>query len=98
MIPENDERMRDMNLTEKVVLITGSSSGIGRATAIRFAREGSRPVVNYHVNRKGAEETRGEIIKRWVTDEEVAEAFVFLAKNDGITGQVIYVDGGFTLK
>jgi enoyl-[acyl-carrier-protein] reductase (NADH) len=37
-------------------------------------------------------------LKRWITEEEVAEAFVFLAKNDGITGQVIYVDGGFTLK
>ncbi|NWF54419.1 MAG: SDR family oxidoreductase [Syntrophaceae bacterium] len=53
-----------MNLTEKVVLITGSSSGIGRATAVRFAEEGARLVVNYHVNRKGAEETRDAIIKK----------------------------------
>jgi 3-oxoacyl-[acyl-carrier protein] reductase len=37
-------------------------------------------------------------LKRWITPEEIADAFVFLAKNDGITGQVIYVDGGFTLK
>lgn len=246
-----------MDLTGKVVLITGSSSGIGRATAIRFAREGSRIVINYNVNRKGAEETRDEIeklgvsclpvqadvskpndverlfqsavgrvgtvdvlinnaaigtdkvpfmeatfadmvemlntdltsamlcaqkavrimesqgsgkilntssirgwehggraivyaaakaginsftrtlakqvapkiqvnavapgfvktrsydnmsremidyfigqtcLKRWITEEEIAETFVFLAKNDGITGQVLYVDGGFTLK
>jgi 3-oxoacyl-[acyl-carrier protein] reductase len=246
-----------MDLTGKVVLITGSSSGIGRATAVRFAREGARIVVNYNVNRKGAEETRDEMeklvaacllvqadvskpddverlfqstlnhfgtvdilinnaaigtdkvpfmeaefadilemlntdltsamlcaqkaarimekqgsgkilntssirgwehggratvyaaakaginsftrtlakqvapkiqvnavapgfvktraydkmsremidffigqtyLKRWITAEEVADAFVFLAKNDGITGQVIYVDGGFTLK
>jgi NAD(P)-dependent dehydrogenase (short-subunit alcohol dehydrogenase family) len=249
--------MKGMNLKERAVLITGSSSGIGRATALRFAREGARIVVHYHVNRKGAEETRDEMeklgaacllaqadvskpedvgrlfqrtvdhfgtvdvlinnaaigtdkvpfmeagfedilemintdlvsamlcsqkavrimekqgygkilntssirgwehggraivyaaakaginsftrtlakqvapriqvnavapgfvktrsydkmsremidffigqtcLKRWITEEEVAEAFVFLAKNDGITGQVIYVDGGFTLK
>jgi 3-oxoacyl-[acyl-carrier protein] reductase len=37
-------------------------------------------------------------LQRWITAEEVADTFVFLAKNDGITGQVIYVDGGFTLK
>lgn len=32
------------------------------------------------------------------TDEEIADAFIFLAKNDAMTGQVIYVDAGFTLK
>lgn len=37
-------------------------------------------------------------LKRWVTEEEIADAFLFLAKNDAMTGQVIYVDGGFTLK
>lgn len=37
-------------------------------------------------------------LKRYVTKEEIADAFVFLAQNDGITGQVIYVDAGFTLK
>lgn len=37
-------------------------------------------------------------LKRWVTVEEIADAFVFLAKNDAMTGQVIYVDAGFTLK
>lgn len=37
-------------------------------------------------------------LKRWVTEEEIADAFVFLAKNDAMTGQVIYVDAGFTLK
>jgi 3-oxoacyl-[acyl-carrier protein] reductase len=37
-------------------------------------------------------------LKRWVTVEEIADAFIFLAKNDAMTGQVIYVDAGFTLK
>ena len=37
-------------------------------------------------------------LKRWVTEDEVADAFIFLAKNDAMTGQVIYVDAGFTLK
>jgi 3-oxoacyl-[acyl-carrier protein] reductase len=37
-------------------------------------------------------------LHRWITAEEMAEAFLFIAKNDAITGEVIYVDAGFRLK
>lgn len=40
----------------------------------------------------------GTYLKRWITEDEIADAFIFLAKNDAMTGQIIYVDGGFTLK
>lgn len=33
------------DLSESVVVITGASSGIGRATAVAFAREGASVVV-----------------------------------------------------
>ncbi|PTB66774.1 NAD(P)-binding protein [Trichoderma citrinoviride] len=36
-----------MSLQDKVVLITGASNGIGKATAQRLHREGARIVVNY---------------------------------------------------
>lgn len=52
-----------MELKNKVVVVTGSSSGIGKTTAIRFAKEGAKVVVNYHINEEGAKETKDEIDK-----------------------------------
>ena len=45
-----------MRLKEKVALITGSSRGVGRAVAHRFAEEGAKVVVNYTSNEKAANE------------------------------------------
>lgn len=45
----------------QVVIVTGASQGIGRATAIAFAREGAHVVVNYHSSEGGARETLREI-------------------------------------
>jgi 3-oxoacyl-[acyl-carrier protein] reductase len=47
-------------LKDKVALITGGGNGIGRATAVRFAREGAKIVVS-DLDEAGLEETKAEI-------------------------------------
>jgi NAD(P)-dependent dehydrogenase (short-subunit alcohol dehydrogenase family) len=50
-------------LAGKVALVTGGDSGIGRACAIAFAREGARIAVSYLDEHKDAEETRALVEK-----------------------------------
>lgn len=64
-----------MTLKDTVVIITGSSSGIGQATAVRFAQEGAKVVVNYHVNKEGGEETLAQV-KKLSPDSLLAQADV----------------------
>ena len=45
----------DLGLRGRVALVTGSSQGIGRATAILFAQEGARIAITYRNNRYKAE-------------------------------------------
>ena len=45
-------------LKGKNVLITGASSGIGQAIAVRFAAEGANVAINYRSGAEQAEATR----------------------------------------
>ena len=49
-----------MELKNKVVLITGSSEGIGREIAILFAKENSKIIITYNNNKKKGEEVLNE--------------------------------------
>lgn len=73
------------DLQDKVILITGASSGIGRATAELLASKGAKVVINYNSNIKGATETVQAIrekggdciaIQADVTKKEQVEAMV----------------------
>src|SRR5262249_5587108 len=52
---------RAMLLKDRVAIITGGGTGIGRAISERFAREGARVIVNYSASRDDAEEVAAGI-------------------------------------
>ncbi len=51
-------------LAGKNVIVTGASTGIGRAIAIRFAEEGANVIINYLADPENAEETLASILKQ----------------------------------
>lgn len=70
-----------MTLIGKKALVTGSSKGIGREIAVRFAREGADVVVNYNSDPKGAEDVLSEIIA-------LGRRGAILKANLGVTAEV----------
>lgn len=56
----NKENIMSKNLQNKVVLITGSGRGIGKALALKFAKEGAKVVIN-DLDPASAEEVITEI-------------------------------------
>ncbi|MGW5263093.1 SDR family oxidoreductase [Microbispora sp. NPDC004025] len=49
---------------DKVAIVTGADSGIGRATAVTLAAQGFDVGVTYHRDEKGARETAGQVVKQ----------------------------------
>jgi glucose 1-dehydrogenase len=54
----------DLKFKDQVAIVTGSSSGIGKACAIHLAELGAKVVVNYSSNLEEGEKTLNEIISK----------------------------------
>src|SRR5919197_3691133 len=79
--------MAAMELADRVAVVTGGASGIGRALAWRFVEEGARGVVVADLDADGAERVAAEIGARAigvgcdVTDEEQVVAAIAAARD-----------------
>ena len=70
-------------LAGKVTIVTGAGSGIGRATAIRFAEEGAR-VTCVDITRDAVEATAAEIgDAAWAVTADVSDAAAVQQYTDG---------------
>jgi 3-oxoacyl-[acyl-carrier protein] reductase len=52
----------ELNLNDKVVLVTGAGRGLGRAIALGFAAEGAHVAINYSRSAEAAEELARQIV------------------------------------
>src|SRR4028118_288826 len=57
-IYEREYDRQPKKLQDKVAIITGGDSGIGKAVAVHFAREGADVVIVYRQQSEDAEETK----------------------------------------
>jgi len=90
----------------KIVLVTGSSRGIGRGIALHFVNLVAQVVINFFQNRILAEETAAEIrelgkdalIVKAALETDAGLDYLFKEVVNGFRGLAILVNGGHTLR
>ena len=75
-------------MTNKVILVTGASRGIGRAIAKELAREGNTVIANYNKSKEKAEELQVEL-RQEAVDIDIFKADV--SKREEVSQMVSYV-------
>jgi NAD(P)-dependent dehydrogenase (short-subunit alcohol dehydrogenase family) len=99
-------------LQDFVALITGADSGIGRAVAVLFAREGADVAVAYHSSTQDAEETRrcveaegrqclllqGDVKSSAWCDSAVAQVVARFGKLDVLVNNAVFQEPASSLE
>ncbi|GAB5403842.1 MAG: SDR family oxidoreductase [Aureliella sp.] len=88
----NSHLPHGIDLSGRVALITGSSRGIGRATAIRLAEAGASVIVNYITSQSAADEVAGQISQLGV---RVAAVKADISEPDDITSMFEFIGNEF---
>lgn len=81
-------------LEDRVAIVVGSTSGIGRAIANAFAAEGANVVIT------GRRKEKGEEVVKEITDKGFDASYYQVGVSDDssyITGQVISICGGASI-
>ncbi|MFW6304431.1 MAG: SDR family NAD(P)-dependent oxidoreductase [Candidatus Saliniplasma sp.] len=69
-----------MRVKDSVVLVTGSSSGIGKETAVKFSEKGSKVVVTYNQGKKRGQ----EVLKKCKENSEAILVHLDVTDRDSI--------------
>ena len=97
--------MEEIMLKGKSAIITGASRGIGKAIAIKFAKEGANIVINYRNNEEEALMVKEElellgvktlIVKADISDLKQAENLIKQAKKEFGQVDILINNAGIT--
>jgi 3-oxoacyl-[acyl-carrier protein] reductase len=87
----------NLDLKDKVVLITGASRGIGETTAKLFSLHGAKVMINYFQSREDAERVKEEIIKGGGEAETFRADVTDREKVKGMVASIITQFGGIDI-
>ena len=83
----------DLDLKDKIALVTGASQGMGKATCLLLAAEGAKVVVNYRSSAERADQVVSEIKEKY--GAEAIAVFADVSKEEDILAMFEKIDETF---